>query len=105
VRRTTAQALGQNPYRGAKEKLHNVQEKTCKQLHTVQCEGMNSNLLIGTTLKSRKQLARDAVRALNSARINLAQAIRWNMASAARDEAAVKECEQAVAYWKSEGVL
>jgi len=25
-----------------KEKLHNVQEKTCGTLHTVQCEGMNS---------------------------------------------------------------
>jgi hypothetical protein len=45
------------------------------------------------------------VRALNSARINLAQAIRFNSDYIARDEAAVKDCEQAVAYWKSEGEL
>ena len=66
---------------------------------------MNSNLLIGNTLKSRKQLAKDAVRALNSARINLAQAIRWNLASVARDEAAVKQLEQDVSFWIAEGEL
>lgn len=29
--------------RRTKRKLHNVQEKTCGQLHSVQCEGMNYN--------------------------------------------------------------
>lgn len=84
-----------------------MQDKACKQLHPVQCEGMNSRLLIGNTLKTRKQQARDAVRALNSARINLAQSIRFGLRAEtiARDEAAVNEQEQAVAYWKAEGEL
>jgi len=93
----------------AKEKLHSVQEKACTQLHPVQCEGMNSRLLIGNTTKSRKQLARDAARQLSSARINLAQCERF--ASSLRPETLetarryVVQMECDVAFWKSEGEL
>lgn len=92
-----------------KIKLHNVQEKTCTLLHTVQFERMNSRLLIGNTTKSRKQLARDAARQLNSARINLAQcerfasSLRPETLETARRNVVQMECD--VAFWKSEGEL
>lgn len=67
---------------------------------------MNSNLILGRTMKSEKQIARDAVRALNSSKINLDQARRFGSEKLiAMSEYAVKEQSEAVAYWTAKGAL
>lgn len=67
---------------------------------------MNSNLIIGNTLMSKKALARQAVRALKSAQINLAEARRAGSASlVSKSEEVLKDCQATVAHWKKEGAL
>lgn len=45
--------------RRTKRKLHNVQEKTCATLHSVQCEGMNYNASVSRDEILRARRERD----------------------------------------------
>jgi hypothetical protein len=67
---------------------------------------MNSNLIVGRTMKSEKQIARDSVRALNASRINLEQALRFGSEKLiAMSQAAIRDHSDAVAYWTAKGSL
>lgn len=68
---------------------------------------MNANLLLGNTLKTKAQRARDSVRALAASKINMDQGIRFGLSAATlkRDAENVKIHSEAVAYWTVQGLL